>query len=82
MSSDISYEREKPPCGGEVTEGRQVHVVGVTRPEVSKVLPQYCHNLPDPGVCGENCVEGVLTVRQAVAALGRGLEKRLDCCHN
>ena len=33
--------------------------------------------LPDEGVGWQNCVEGVFTVRQAVAALGRGLEKGL-----
>ena len=44
---------------------------------VSKVLNHRSPSLPDQGVGGENCVEGVLTVRQAVAALGRGLEKGL-----
>ena len=42
-----------------------------------KCLSTRSPSLPDEGVCGENCVEGVLTVRQAVAALGRGLEKGL-----
>ena len=41
---------------------------------------ESCPKTPDPGVCGENCVEGVLTVRQAVAALGRGLEKGMNYC--
>ena len=38
------------------------------------MLSHLYHHIPDEGVCGENCVEGALTVRQAVAALGRGLE--------
>ena len=41
------------------------------------MLPRLCSELPDEGVGWENCVEGVLTVRQAVTALGRGLGKGL-----
>ena len=48
--------------------------MGVARPEGGFGMPKLCPNLPDRVAGGENCVEGVLTVRQAVAALGRGLE--------